>query len=151
MPSTYEGTNLTYRTIELVLRRRQACQHLTDLRGAIADKSFQYSHVLRVAPGKMIRNRARSSIKKLNDVISFHCRAYTKCCLAMIRLAAGEHILSSFPVLSKQDVKASTALLTPNIPGSSTLHLSWIWQTNLSATKDTPSALQECVCSICHL
>ena len=29
----------------------------------------------------------------------------------------GEHILSSFPVLSKQDVKASTALLTPNIPG----------------------------------
>ena len=31
MPSTYEGTNLTYRTIELVLRRRQACQHLTDL------------------------------------------------------------------------------------------------------------------------
>ena len=117
MPSTYEGTNLTYRTIELVLQRRQACQHLTDLRGAIANKLFQYSHVLRVAPGKMIRNRARSSIKKLNDVISFHCRAYTKCRLAMIRLAAGEHILSSFPVLSKQDVKASTALLTPNIPG----------------------------------
>ena len=31
MPSTYEGTDLTYRTIELVLRRWQACQHLMDL------------------------------------------------------------------------------------------------------------------------
>ena len=112
---------------------------------------FQYSHVLHVAPGKMIHNCARSSIKNLNDVISFYCLAYTKCHLAMIQLVASEHILSSFPMLSKQDVKASMALLTPNIHGSSTLHLSWIWQTDLSATKDTPSALQECACSICHL
>ena len=101
MPSTYESANLTYRIIELVLWRWQACQHLTDLWGAIADKSFQYSQVLHVAPGKMICNCARSSIKKLNDVISFYCHAYTKCHLAMIWLAAGEHILSSFPMLSK--------------------------------------------------
>jgi hypothetical protein len=33
-------------------------------------------------------------------------------------------------VLTRDDVRPSTAILNPNIPGSSTLQLSWIWQTS---------------------
>jgi hypothetical protein len=144
MPSTCDGSDRIHQAIELTLRRQQAGRLLSALREAIADKSFQYSHVLRVAPGKTIRNRARAGIKKLNDVISFHCRAYNKCRSAMIQLGAEPQILSKYPVLQKQDVKASTALLNPNIPGSSTLRLSWIWQTGLSQEEQSPEALREC-------
>ena len=144
MPLTCSDSNPVHCTIELILCRQQACQHLTSLRETIADKSFQYSHVLHAAPGKLIQNCARSSIRKLNDLICFHCWAYTKCRLALVWLAAGEQILSRFPILSKHDVKASTALLTPNIPGSSTICLSWIWQTHGSPDEQTPHALREC-------
>ena len=63
----------------------------------------------------------------------------------MVRLAAEEETLSRFPVLTRDDVKSSTALLNPNMPGSTKLRLSWIWHIEPSAAADTPEALQECV------
>lgn len=44
-------------------------------------------------------------------------------------LNCDERRLSPFRVLSQEDLKASTAILRLNVPGSSTLQLSWIWQT----------------------
>jgi hypothetical protein len=148
MPSTLKDPYPPHCAMELTLRTRQALRHLSALRGAIADKSFQYSHVIRVAPRKSVRTRARSAISKLNNIISFHCRAYSKCRSAMVRLCADSGTLSRFQVLSKQDVKCSTALLDPNTPGSSTLRLSWIWQAGLPADQTKPHALQECVSDI---
>jgi hypothetical protein len=144
MPSTCKIPHPTHCAMELTLRGRQALRHLNALRGAIADKSFQYSHVVRPAPRKSVRTRARSAISKLNNMISFHCRAYSKCRSAMVRLSADHDTLSRFRVLSKQDVKCSTALLDPNSPGSSTLRLSWIWQTGLGIGQRQPHALREC-------
>ena len=146
IPSTFDMSYPHLCTMELTLRVRQALRHLNALRGAIADKSFQYSHGIRVAPRKSVRTRARSAISKLNNIISFHCRAYSKCHCAMLRLHADEGTLSRFPVLSKEDVKCSTALLNPNTPGSSNLRLSWIWKTGVAADQATPHALQECMC-----
>jgi hypothetical protein len=148
MPSTFKDPHPPHCAMELTLRTRQALRHLNALRGAIADKSFQYSHVIRVAPRKSVRTRARSAISKLNNIISFHCRAYSKCRSAMARLGADTGTLSRFRVLSKQDVKCSTALLDPNTPGSSTLRLSWIWQAGLAADQTKPHALQECVSDV---
>ncbi|KAF8218677.1 hypothetical protein L208DRAFT_1216552, partial [Tricholoma matsutake] len=37
------------------------------------------------------------------------------------------NMLSMFQPLTKDDLKASTAILKPNAPGSTNLHLSWIW------------------------
>jgi hypothetical protein len=145
MPSTCNFPHPPHRAMELTLRARQAHRHLKALRGAIADKSFQYSHVIRVAPRKSVRTRAHSAITKLNNVISFHCRAYAKCRSAMVNLHANDDLLSKFQALSKNDVKCSTALKDPNTPGSSTLRLSWIWKTGSTSDERTPQALQECV------
>ena len=145
MPSTCKVPHPTHCAMELALRNQQALRHLSALRGAIADKSFQYSHVIRPAPRKSVHTRARSAISKLNNIISFHCRAYSKCRSAMVRLGADDVTLSRFQVLSKQDVKCSTALVDPNNPGSSTLRLSWIWQRELGTGGSQPHALRECV------
>ena len=52
IPSNYLSAGNIYRTVELDLRIQQAARSLHILRDLIADKSFQFSHVIRVAPRK---------------------------------------------------------------------------------------------------
>ena len=144
IPSTWISASNQYRAVELQLRMKQASKSLQALRDAIADKSFQYSHVIRVAPKKGVRTRARATIAKLNYIIAFQSRVYTHCRAAMTRLGAEDAILDKFQILSKEHVKSSSALLNPNEPGSTRLQLSWIWQTGSPGTNGTPAALQEC-------
>lgn len=110
---------------ELRLRDIQIQTYLQQLRDIIAEKSFLYSHVIRVAPRKVVRTRARANVAKLNLSITHLSRAYTKARLAILRLGAKE---VEYPVLLPEHVRASTAILDPNEPGSSTLRLSWLWQ-----------------------
>jgi hypothetical protein len=124
--------------LELHLRQEQANTHLNRLRDLIADKSFQYSHIIRSAPRKSIRNHARTTIKNLNHEIAFHARVYAYCRAQMISLGASEETMHIYRVLTRDDIKASTAVLNPNIPGSTQLKLSWIWHSTLART--TPIA-----------
>ena len=50
--SNNTATDHPLRQAELTLRIQQATQYLSALRDAIAQKSFQYSHVMRSAPSK---------------------------------------------------------------------------------------------------
>jgi hypothetical protein len=134
-----------YCVLEITLRKRRAASQLTALREIIADKSFQYSHVIRPSTSRFLQSRARSAVKNLNKKISFHCRIYMTCRSAMITLGADAETLETFKVLSKDDVKASTALLDPNSPGSSTIQLSWLWRTGPQLDQRSPAALQECM------
>ena len=52
IPSNYSSAGNIYRTVELDLCIQQAARSLHILRDLIADKSFQLSHVIRVAPRK---------------------------------------------------------------------------------------------------
>jgi len=117
----------THNAIELSLRITQAKTHLSQLRELIAEKSVQYSDVIRAAPRKGVRTRARGTVKGMNMRIAFHCQVYTHCQSRLVLLGAGDATLQQFRELKKDDIRASTAILTPNIPGSTTLQLSWIW------------------------
>jgi hypothetical protein len=129
IPSRWVTNESSYRSVELDLRMQQAARILSGLRDLIAEKSFQFSHVIRVAPRKGVRTRARSSIEKINHRIGFQCRVYTQCRNAMVNLGAEKRILDKFRILRKDDIRSSTALLNPNEPGSTRHQLSWIWQT----------------------
>jgi hypothetical protein len=133
-----------HREVEMRLRMRQADTLLTSLRELIADKSFHYSHILRLAGRQSMRSRARGKIANLNAEISLCCHAYTRCRMAMVRLQVPEDMMRRYLVLTKSDIKASSALLDPNKPGSSTLRLSWIWQTQTPGQSSTTEAVIEC-------
>ncbi|KAF8965105.1 hypothetical protein BDZ97DRAFT_1659385, partial [Flammula alnicola] len=120
-----------YDEIELALRKTQAKAHLNQLRELIAEKSFQYSDVIRAAPRKGVRTRGRAAVKDLNMRISFHCQVYSRCRARLVLLHADEATLQKFRLLKKEDIKASTAVLRPNTPGSTTLQLSWIWHSRM--------------------
>lgn len=114
--------------VELALRTNQAKSHLHQLRELIAEKSFMYSDVIRKAPKKGVKTRARGTVKHINTQIALHCQVYSHCRSRLISLGADQDTLHQFRELKKDDIKASTAVLTPNTPGSTSLKLSWIWQ-----------------------
>jgi hypothetical protein len=143
LPS-YQNFRDANASVELRLRQKQANNLLQSIRDTVADKSFQYSHVLRVAPRKSVKTRTRAAIQKINSRVAVLCCAYNRTRLAMLRLGAEQSICERFKPLTRSDVKASTALLDPNIPGASTLRLSWIWQMHHPSESTTSASLLEC-------
>lgn len=124
------NTNMDYRNLEISHRVSKAEELLNHIRNLIAEKSFQFSHVIRVSPRKGVTTRARAVVRKLNNEIAEHCRFYNRCRSSLLTLHAESSILSQFKVLHPGDVNASTAVLNPNEPGSTRIQLSWIWQTS---------------------
>jgi len=117
-----------YSEVEISHRISHAEYHLNRIRDLIAEKSFQFSHVIRVAPRKAVNTRSRAEVKKINLQISVHCRLYSQCRSRLITLGAPEDTIERFRLLTTDDVKASTAIVNPNEPGATQLKLSWIWQ-----------------------
>jgi len=144
IPSYLVSGECNYHQAELDLRLVQAGKTLSTLRDLIAEKSFQYSHVIRVAPRQGVRTRARSAIAKINEMIGYRCRVYEHCRAALVRLNADDATLDKFRVLQRHDISSSTALLNPNEPGSSSHRLSWIWQTGQSTDNPDTMGIQEC-------
>ncbi|KAF4618040.1 hypothetical protein D9613_012877 [Agrocybe pediades] len=113
--------------IELQVREEQAHKLLNHLRDIIAEKSFQFPGVGRVGT-KQMKLRSRNYVRELNQKIGLYAAMYTRCRRKMIKLNADPDKTNNvFRELTKEDVKASTAILKPNIPGSTKLKLSWIW------------------------
>ena len=136
--------NHPLRVAELSLRIKQATRYLSAIREGVAEKSFQYSHVMHSAPSKGVRTRSRMAIAKVSDRIGHYSRIYCRARAAMVQLGADEATLNTFRLLSRDDVKASTAILNPNNPGSSALRLSWIWGIGGRTSSSTPDTMWEC-------
>jgi hypothetical protein len=115
-----------YAQLELSHRISHADHHLNRIQDLIVEKSFQFSHIIRVSPRKGVNTRSRAEVKKLNLQISVHCRLYTQCRIRLIRLGADLVTVNRFQILTLEDVKASTAVVNSNEPGSTRLKLSWI-------------------------
>lgn len=124
------NTSIVYRDLELMHRIRLAEEQLNHIRNLIAEKSFQFSHVIRVSPRKGATTRSRAAVKKLNNQIAEHGRMYGRCRAGIQILKADDIILSRLKILTPTDVGGSTAMLNPNAPGSTRIKLSWIWQTS---------------------
>lgn len=144
LPSTHMPHDQALRKAELALRIKQATRYLAAVREAIVQKSFQFAQIMRAAPSKCVRTRTRTTIAKLNERIALCCRVYGRARAALVRLATDHTILDKFRILLKEDVKASTAIVDPNDTGSTSLRLSWIWQTRTLGAGSNPDEMREC-------
>ena len=145
MPSSCLENGHPLRELELAFQKDQAACYLKALREVIAEKSFHYSNIIRVAPSKGVRTRARTVVTKLNEKIALYSRIYARCRTIMVRLGADDRTLSTFRILLREDVKACTAVRAPNEHGASSRQLSWIWHTNLSEPGTSSDTLHECL------
>ncbi|KAF9553697.1 hypothetical protein CPC08DRAFT_727731 [Agrocybe pediades] len=122
------NTGGKYNKEELELRIEQAEKHLNIVRELVADKSFQFSALIRTGNHAVV-TRSRAAIIKMNCQIGLHARTYNRIRCRLNMLEADRDTMSTFRFLEKKDVQSSTAILDFNHPGSSRgIHLSWIWQ-----------------------
>jgi hypothetical protein len=89
-----------YSKVELSLRVKQASQYLSAIQEAVAEKLFQYSHVMHGTHSKAIWTRSRAVIRKASNRISHYCRVYNRVRAAMVQLGADESTLNTFRLLS---------------------------------------------------
>lgn len=155
VPSRVPGSAASDRDIELAIRTKNAEHLLAKVREAVADRSFQYSHIIRKAPTKGVKTRARTKAVSQAVHLTDLARQYNRCHDTMRLLSAPEGDLRRFRRLEKLDLKASTAILNPNMPGSTTRHVGWIWQVGID-NADSPAAVTECRFmvhpqKVCHL
>lgn len=144
LPSTCFPLGHPLSRLEFILRKQQARRYISALQEVIAEKSFQYTQIIRHAPRKAVETRARGAIVKLNTKIALYAKMYGRCRAALLHLGADEKTLKIFRALTKEDVNASGAIRDPNAPGSTSLRLSWIWQMT-AAGDETSSHLHECL------
>jgi hypothetical protein len=76
LPSTHLPIGHALGKKELAPRIKQATRYPAAIREAVAEKSFQYSHIMRKAPSKSVKTWSRASILKLNHRIALCCRVY---------------------------------------------------------------------------
>lgn len=127
LPS-YGNAGQQYIDAEICARTVQVSEQLSNIRELIVSKSFQYSDVQRDAPRKGIVTRSRKLVNDLNEQIIYHSQVYMESRSRLVQLNANPEILKQYRILKKEDLHSSTAILNPNIAGSSTLRLSWIWE-----------------------
>ncbi|PPQ76341.1 hypothetical protein CVT24_008129 [Panaeolus cyanescens] len=119
--------SMEYAQMELELRFRQANMQLEHIRNLVAQRSLQFSEVSRHAPNTATKTRSHNKRKALATEISFHGRVYERCRQRMFILSVDPDLRKQYPELKKADTQASTAMLDPNQPGSTSARLSWIW------------------------
>jgi hypothetical protein len=143
VPSRVPDSDRSDCLTELQVRTQNAHRLLVKVREAVADRSFQYSHIIRKAPTKGIKTRARTKAMSQAVTLTDLARQYNRSRDTMRRLGAPEADLRRYQKLEKSDLKSSTAILNPNMPGSTTRKVGWIWQVGIDAT-DAPAAVTEC-------
>jgi len=144
VPSRIPGCDPADCAIELAVRKTKAEHVLAKVREAVADRSFQYSHIIRKAPTKGVKTRARTKAITQAVHLTDLARQYNRARETMQRLGASETDLRRYQKLERCDLKASTAVLNPNMPGSTTRQVGWIWQVGMDAA-DSPAAVTECM------
>lgn len=66
-------------------------------------------------------------------------------------MANGTAHISQYPILTKEDCNASTAITDPNAPGQSQLTLPWFWTQIEPDSQQSEDYMTECELLIVHL
>ncbi|PPQ94598.1 hypothetical protein CVT25_010606 [Psilocybe cyanescens] len=118
-----------FASAELELRKNQARNNIRRIRDIVANISFLYRYVVRTGNCTSIWNDGQKKVKSLNHAKILHTRIYSACRSRLIALKCEHEFLNIFRELTRNDLKPSTAIWKPNVPGSSKIELPWIWMT----------------------
>ena len=131
---------------EFALREGQANDALHDLRMAIAYKSYLYRKNFRNnTPTQAYVTRSYGEVRAAETSIEQAAKTYRLARKVMMKLKPLDALTAKYPALTKDDLRASTAIADSNAPGQRSDNLSWIWGTPLVvADGSRPASLDEC-------
>ena len=113
--------------LELRLRQGQANDALHGLRMALSEKAVLFRAQVRHAKSQVKKTRAWANINAADKTVQQHFKSYSRSRQAMVRLGASDSILQRYRPLRKNDLKASTQLIDPTVPGQRNKSLPWFW------------------------
>jgi hypothetical protein len=129
---------------ELNLRMGQANDALHALRVALGAKSFLFRTTIRQAKSQATKTRGWDTIKAVESSSQQHARVYSRARQAMILLGAKKDLLIKYQVLHREQLKVSTGLLDPSLPGQRNLSLPWFWNLENNDRTSSSSWMLEC-------
>jgi hypothetical protein len=139
-PTRYPGQSVK----EMTLRTGQANDALHNLRIQLGKKSFLYRGHVRPARSQQTKTRAWSEIKGVEGSVRQYARYYASARRAMIRLNADEECLDRYQLLTRADLKVTTAISDPNARGQRHVHLSWFWTMDVQRDSQAEDWMEEC-------
>ena len=104
-------------SMELRLREGQANDALHGLKIALCEKAVLYRAEVRHANSQVKKTRAWANVNAVEGIVRAHSKIYRRSRQAMIRLGAQEDLLKKYQVLKREELKVSTEMIDPSIPG----------------------------------
>jgi hypothetical protein len=129
---------------ELKLRIGQANEALHNIRIALVDKALLFRTVIRHHRSQGRSTRAWTQVHAIEKTALINSKIYKRAREQMVELKADEEILSKYKVLTKQDLKISTAVAEPNARGSRNDSLAWFWSMDVQGDSDDDNWMNEC-------
>lgn len=131
-----------YAELEIALRQGQCNDQLHKCRIACGHKSFIYRSGIRHAQTYREKGRSHDELFGVDIKLAQHARCYRSARRALVDLDAPGPVLAKYRELQREDLKASTAIVDPNMRGQRSNKLPWIW-TVQSETKEEKEAWEE--------
>ncbi|KAH8073397.1 hypothetical protein BXZ70DRAFT_902893 [Cristinia sonorae] len=123
---------------ELQLRIGQANESIHNLQLGVSQKSFIFRNDTRLATNNRENSRARTKVRVVQHAIEQNARIYGRARRAISILShENAQILGKYRELTREDLKANTAVWDPNAPGQRNESLTWIWKVNHGSIDDS--------------
>jgi hypothetical protein len=130
---------------ELDLRIGQANDALHGIRIAVGQKSVHFRTQVRNAKTQSRKTRAWDGVNALEVAIKQYSAVYSAARRALVHLGASAEVLKKYKLLRRDDLRASTLIVDPNIPGQRNAKLSWFWSIDVNRDTLNNSWMQECL------
>jgi hypothetical protein len=129
---------------ELNLREMQARDALHQIRIALGHKAYLFRKNIRLATGTKQKTRAWKDVYSVETQVKHHARVYRLARKAMAVLGASEELLEKYKVLHNADLRATTALVDPHLPGQRNRNLAWFWSLDIDRDVMGNEWMEEC-------
>jgi len=135
---------------EYQLCQGQANDSLQGVRVSLANLSFEYGRKLRkIKKSKVKKTRAWATVHSVGHMLHLHCQIYSYAVDAISTLGNPEKMIGcQYKPLSKEDMKANTAVADPNARGQSKAKPAWFWSSNLAGDMRDNEWMVECKASL---
>ena len=99
---------------------------------------------VRLATGTKQKTQAWKDVYSVETQVKHHARVYRLARKAMTVLGASDELREKYQVLHNADLKTTTSLVDPHLPGQRNRSLAWFWSLDVDRDVTGNEWMEEC-------
>ena len=131
---------------ELSLREGQLNDSLKSIRIALGHKAYRFRNDVRSAHSQRLKLRAWAEVQAAESTVQHNARVYMHARQAIVDLGATDSLLDRYKVLTWQDLKVQTSVISPQVCGQRNKSLAWFWTMDVGGDADIGEWMEDCKC-----